>query len=97
MEVGVSYKTDLDKVLKVTTKIVSGHPKVLKDPELQVAVKDMADSAVVFVVRPWSKTEDYWDVFFDLKKALKEGYDKADIEIPFPQMDIHLVDQQFQK
>jgi len=92
MEAGVSYEDDLDKVIKTTMAVLNSHPKVLKDPAPQVAVKEHGDSAVVFVVRPWCKTEDYWDVFFDLKKALKQAYDKADISIPFPQRDLHIVE-----
>ena len=90
MEVGVSYEDNLDHVIRTTTKIVKAHPKVLKNPALQVALKEMGDSSVKFVVRPWCRTEHYWDVFFELQKLLKEGYGKANISIPFPQRDIHL-------
>lgn len=93
MTVGVSYSDDLDKVLKVTTNIVKNHPLVLKDPEPQIVVSEMADSSITITIRPWSKTEDYWTVFFDLKKGIKQGYDKAGISIPFPQRDIHLIDK----
>jgi small-conductance mechanosensitive channel len=91
MEVGVGYDDDLDKVIKTTMEVIKSHPKVLKDPAPQVAVSEHGDSAVVFVVRPWCKTDDYWDVFFDLKKALKQAYDKAGISIPYPQMDVHML------
>lgn len=90
MEFGVGYNEKLDKVIKVTMKVIKSHPKVIKNPAPQVAVNEWGDSAVVFVVRPWCKTENYWDVYFDLKKSLKEAYDKNGISIPFPQMDIHL-------
>ena len=50
----------------------------------------MGDSAVVFVVRPWTKTEDYWGVIFGLQKKLKEGLETEGISIPFPQMDVHM-------
>jgi small-conductance mechanosensitive channel len=93
LEVGVGYGDDLNKVIKTITSIVMRHPKVLKDPALQVAVKSHGDSAVVLVVRPWSKTGDYWDVYFDLEKALKEGFDKAGISIPFPQRDMHIIER----
>ncbi len=91
MEVGVGYNDDLNKVIKTTMDVIKAHPKVLKDPEPQVAVSEHGDSAVTLVVRPWTKTEDYWDLFFDLKKALKENYDREGISIPFPQMDVHLI------
>jgi small conductance mechanosensitive channel len=70
--------------------VIKAHPKVLSDPAPQVAVSDHGDSAVGLVVRPWCKTDDYWDVLFDMKKALKEAYDKAGISIPYPQMDLHM-------
>lgn len=60
-----------------------------KKPALQASVKDMADSAVVLVIRPWAKSENYLDVFFEMKKALKEGYDRAGISFPFPHLDLH--------
>ena len=90
MEVGVGYKDDLNKVIKVTMDILKAHPKVLSDPAMQVAVSQHGDSAVVLVVRPWAKTGDYWDVFFDLKKAIKEAYDREGISIPYPQMEVHM-------
>ncbi len=90
MEVGVSYPADLDKVIKLTMDLLTAHKKVLKHPKPLVAVKELGDSAVGLVVRPWVKTGDYWDVFYDMKKSLKEEYDKAGIEIPYPQVDIHL-------
>jgi small conductance mechanosensitive channel len=90
MQFGVGYDADLDKVIKVTMDVINSNPKVIKDPVPQVAVNEWEDSAVMFVVRPWCKTEDYWDVYFGLKKALKEAYDANGITIPFPQMDIHL-------
>jgi small conductance mechanosensitive channel len=70
--------------------ILKADKRVLSDPEPQVGVKDMGDSAVILVIRPWVKTEDYWDFFFDFKKALKQTYDKERISIPFPQRDVHL-------
>jgi small conductance mechanosensitive channel len=93
MEVGVSYGTDLDKVKRVTMKLLTSHPKVLNDPAPQVEVKDMADSAVILVVRPWVRTEDYWNTFWELKKAIKQRYDQTGIAIPFPQVDVHMANK----
>jgi len=90
IEIGVSYTDSLDKAIKTTMEILRAHPKVLRKPAPQVTVKEMADSAVVLAIWPWTKSENYWDVLFDLKRSLKEGYDKAGISIPFPQMDVHL-------
>jgi len=90
LEMGVSYNDDLDKVIKTTMGLLKADKRVLTSPEPQVAVKEMADSSVVFVIRPWVKTEDYWGFFFDFQKALKQKYDKEGISIPFPQTDVHL-------
>jgi small-conductance mechanosensitive channel len=92
MEVGVGYDDDLDKVIKVTMKVISAHKKVLKDPAPLVAVNEWGDSSVNLVVRPWARTDDYWDVYFDIKKTLKQAYDRAGITIPYPRTDIHIVD-----
>jgi len=93
MEVGVSYDANLDHVIKTTMDFIKADPRILEDPAPQVAVKEMADSAVVLVVRPWTATENYWDVFFDFQKGLKEAYDREGISIPFPQIDLHLPDE----
>ena len=90
MQVGVGYEDDLDKVIKTTLSVLKADKRVLSDPAPQVAVSEMADSSVNFVVRPWVKTEDYWDFFFDFQKAIKQKFDKEGISIPFPQRDVHL-------
>ena len=93
MKTGVSYEDDLNLALKTTMDIVTAHPKVLKSPAPQIEIAEMADSSVNIVIRPWSNTSDYWDVFFDLQKSLKEGYDKAGLSIPYPQADVHMIDK----
>ena len=90
MEMGVGYGDDLDKVIRATMDLLKDDKRVLTDPAPQVAVKEFADSAVVLVIRPWVKTSDYWDFFFAYNKALKQKYDAEGINIPYPQMDIHL-------
>lgn len=90
MEMGVGYGDNLDKVIKTTLDVIKADKRVLSEPAPQVAVSEFADSAVILVVRPWVKTSDYWSFFFDFKKAIKERYDKEGINIPFPQMDVHL-------
>lgn len=92
MKVGVSYEDDLDKVIKVTMSVLKADKRVLSDPAPQVAVSEMADSSINLVVRPWVKTEDYWSFFFDFQKAIKQKYDKEGISIPFPQRDVHLIE-----
>ena len=87
--IGVSYNADLQKTKTTLTRAVKADPRVLKEPGVTVGVHALADSSVNFVVRPWVKTSDYWDVYFDLLQAIKEELDKEGIEIPFPQMDVH--------
>ena len=66
------------------------HPLILEEPEPNIKVHELADSSVNFICRPWVKTEDYWDVYWDLTRQAKEAFDKAGVSIPFPQRDVHL-------
>lgn len=88
--VGVSYNADLAKTKSVLEAVVKENTGVLKSPEPQVAVAELADSSVNLVVRPWVRGEDYWRVRFELMEAIKNALDEAGIEIPFPQMDVHM-------
>lgn len=88
--IGVSYGADLQKTKELLTKICESDERVLKEPGVQVGVHTLADSSVNFVVRPWVSTAEYWNVYFDLMQAIKEGLDKEGIEIPFPQIDVHM-------
>ncbi|MGR5337424.1 small-conductance mechanosensitive channel MscS [Vibrio gigantis] len=88
--IGVSYNADLQKTKALLTKICESDERVLKEPGVQVGVHTLADSSVNFVVRPWVSTAEYWNVYFDLMQAIKEGLDNEGIEIPFPQMDVHM-------
>jgi small conductance mechanosensitive channel len=90
MVVGVSYDDDLDKVRKTVQEIVDADERVLKDPACTIAVSELADSSVNFVVRPWVETADYWAVMFDLTEAIKKRFDQDGISFPFPQQDVHL-------
>ena len=93
METGVSYDDDLDKVIRVTMDLLEKDERVLSEPKPKVAVKEMGDSAITIAVRPWVKTEDYWGFYYDFQKAAKQRYDEEGIEMPYPQMDIHLEDE----
>lgn len=88
--VGVSYSDDIKKVKDVLQKIANSDKRVLKDPEPMIAVSELAESSVNFVVRLWVKTEDYWNVYFDTTETVKKRFDKEGICIPFPQRDLHL-------
>jgi len=90
VDVGVAYGTDLDKAIKIAMDIMKSHPKVLSDPEPSVVITALADSSINLQLRAWAKTEDYWAVKGDLTRAIYEAYTMEGIEIPFPQMDVHI-------
>lgn len=87
---GVGYEADIDKVNEVLTDICASHELIHKDPAPFIKVLEHGDSAVVFVVRVWANTGDYWTVYFDLLETVKKRFDAEGISIPFPQMDVHL-------
>ncbi len=89
---GVGYESDLKLVKKILEDVASSHPLVLKDKEVFVRLAEHADSSLNFTVRVWieNTTENYWTVYFDLIDQVKTAFDKNDISIPFPQMDVHL-------
>ena len=84
LTIGVDYAADIKQTKEVLMSVLTSHPKVLKDPAPGVTVAELADSSVNFAVRPWCKTEDYWDVFFDVTENTKLALDKAGIDIPYP-------------
>ncbi|GLO59882.1 mechanosensitive ion channel protein [Vibrio sp. MACH09] len=88
--IGVSYNADLQKTKQVILSVLEADDRILTSPGIQIGVSALADSSVNFVVRPWCKTADYWNVYFDSLQGIKEALDKEGIEIPFPQMDVHL-------
>jgi small conductance mechanosensitive channel len=88
--VGVSYSDDLDKVRKELEGLVAADDRILDDPAVTIAVSELADSSVNFVLRPWVKTADYWGVYFGLTEAIKKRFDEVGISIPFPQRDVHI-------
>jgi len=88
--IGVSYEDDLKKVKKTLEKIIASDSRILTTPEPKIAVCELADSSVNFVVRPWVKSKDYWDTRFDLLETIKTTFDKENINIPYPQQFVHL-------
>jgi small conductance mechanosensitive channel len=87
---GIGYDDDIEKAQGILEEVVSEHPLVLKSPEPVISVHELADSSVNFVCRPWVKTTDYWDVYWDLTRTVKQRFDKDGVSIPFPQRDVHL-------
>jgi small conductance mechanosensitive channel len=90
MEFGIGYDDDIDQAQAILEEIVAAHPKALKDPEPTIRMNTLADSSVNFICRPWAKTADYWDVYWDVTKAVKQRFDAEGIGIPYPQRDVHL-------
>ena len=90
MVVGVAYSADLDAVRSELEAVIAVDSRILPEPEKTIAVVELADSSVNFAVRVWVKSADYWPVFFSLNERIKKQFDKQGIEIPFPQMDVHV-------
>lgn len=88
--IGVGYDADLAKTKALLLKVVSADQRVLKDQAITVGVSELADSSVNFVVRPWVKSSDYWPTYFDLLENIKTELDNEGIEIPFPQLSVHM-------
>ena len=90
LTIGIGYGDDVLKTKQVLAEILKTEKRILESPSPKIAVSELADSSVNFVVRPWVKTSDYWDVYFDLTEKIKLTFDKEGISIPFPQQDVHL-------
>jgi small conductance mechanosensitive channel len=87
--IGIGYGSNIEKAWQILEDIVKSDDRVLKDPAYTIAVSELADSSVNFVVRPWVKSSDYWATRFDMLKTVKEAFDANGIEIPFPQITVH--------
>jgi small conductance mechanosensitive channel len=89
---GIGYDDDIEAAQRVLEEVVAAHPAVLKDPAPVIRVSALNASSVDFIVRPWSNTADYWTVYWDLTRQVKEAFDAAGVSIPFPQQDLHIKD-----
>lgn len=85
-----AYDSDIDKVKKIITEILESHPKALKNPECFVRLSAHNDSALTYTARVWCKTDDYWDVNFDVIESVKKAFDENGIQIPYNQLDVHI-------
>ncbi len=88
---GVGYEDDIFKVKDTLNRIANNHPLVLKDPAYQIGLSEHGDSSVNFILRVWCKSEDYWTIYFDVMEKVKVEFDKEGINIPYPQMDVHMI------
>jgi len=84
------YEDDIDKVKQLLTDIINQDDRILDEPEPIVALSELADNSINFVVRPWVNSSDYFPVYYSLLEQIKKRFDKEGISIPYPQRDIHI-------
>ena len=87
--ISVEYGTETQKVKEVTLELLKQDERIMQDPAPFIAVKELADSSVDFVLRVWTKASDYWDVFFDTNERIYSEFNKQGIGFPFPQIQVH--------
>ena len=93
MKFGISYSDDIPKSEALLESILEKHDMVLDDPKPMVKLHELGDSSVNFIVRPWVKTDDYWDVYWDVTREVKMRFDAEGVSIPFPQRDVHMYEE----
>lgn len=91
--IGIGYSSSIPKAREVMEGLIKAETRVLTEPGYQIAVSELADSSVNFVVRMWVNSADYWGVKFDMMEAIKKAFDENDVEIPFPQRVVHHVNR----
>ena len=90
MVFGISYSDSIERAQAILEEIVRTHPDILEDPQPVVRLHELGDSSVNFIVRPWVLPANYWDVYWDITRKVKEEFDRKGICIPFPQRDVHI-------
>lgn len=90
IEVGISYNANIAEAKKVVENVIAREERVLGEEEVSVFIKELAASQVTVGLRVWTKTEDYWGVYFTLTENIKLAFDEAGIEIPFNQLEVHV-------
>lgn len=90
MTFSTGYNCDIETTKKVISDVIAAHPLALKDPAPFVRLSAHGESALTYTVRVWCKSENYWDVNFDIMEGVKEAFDKNGITIPYPQVDVHV-------
>ena len=86
---GIAYEDDIDKAKAVLKDVADNYPTILKDPEPNIRVNALGESSVDLILRPWVRTDDYWDTYWDLTEIVKKRFDEEGITIPFPQRTVH--------
>jgi len=90
---GIGYSDDIEQARDILKRTVENHPLVLEEPAANIKVNELADSSVNLICRPWTLTENYWSVYWDLIQTVKQEFDREGISIPFPQSDVHIHQQ----
>ncbi len=90
---GIAYGDDYDKAKEVVTRLLNEDDRILKEPEPFIALAELADSSVNLTVRAWVKGADYWNVYFDMNEKVYKTFPKEGLNIPFPQMDVHVIQE----
>ena len=90
MSFGIGYNDDIDKARTVIQKVADSCPQVLHEKPVDIFVEALADSSANFAVRPWAKSDHYWDVYFYMHEHIKKAFDQEGIGIPYPTMDLNL-------
>lgn len=90
MTFGIGYDDDLKKAKGILQNLVNADNRILKEPASQIALSELGDSSVNFVVRVWCNAADYWNIYFEMQENVKLTFDREGISIPFPQRDVHL-------
>ena len=91
LEIGVSYRADLQLTKAVLTRIIEQEPRILKDPAYRIAVSNLSANSVDIIIRPWVNATDYWALKFDLLEKIKQEFDANNISFAFPQLDMHMI------
>jgi len=92
-----SYTNDVDKVNNILLEIANNHPMVNQDPPVMAKLFAHGDNSLEYILRAWVDAPNYWDVYFDITEQVKKEFDKQGIEIPYPQMDVHIKEKQIKE
>ena len=92
IKVGISYQADLKRAKQILKQLLHEDESIMSDEEMQVFVDELAADSVILGFRAWVKTEEYWATKWRLNEEIKLAFDEAGVEIPFPQLDVHIKD-----
>lgn len=94
IKIGVGYGCDIDKAITIVKEIVAADKRVVSKPQSKIGVLEFAESSITIYARLWTKQNDYWELMFDINKAICNAFKKNGINIPFPQRDVHIIQKE---